>query len=45
LSGGRNIWLAHCYSNDMHTARQDALRAGRKIRIGYSTPKEGAVFH
>jgi spermidine/putrescine transport system substrate-binding protein len=39
-----NIWLAHGYSNDMHTARQDALRAGRKFSIGYSTPKEGAVF-
>ena len=39
-----NIWLAHGYSNDMHTARQDALRAGRKFEIGYSTPKEGAVF-
>lgn len=39
-----NIWLAHGYSNDMHTARQDALKAGRKFEIGYSTPKEGAVF-
>jgi spermidine/putrescine transport system substrate-binding protein len=39
-----NIWLAHGYSNDMHTARQDALRARRKFEIGYSTPKEGAVF-
>jgi spermidine/putrescine transport system substrate-binding protein len=39
-----NIWLAHGYSNDMHTARQDALRAGRKFNIAYSTPKEGAVF-
>ena len=39
-----NIWLAHGYSNDMHTARQDALKAGRKFSIGYSTPKEGAVF-
>ncbi len=39
-----NIWLAHGYSNDMHTARQDALRAGRKFSIAYSTPKEGAVF-
>jgi len=39
-----NIWLSHGYSNDMHTARQDALRAGRKFSIGYSTPKEGAVF-
>ena len=39
-----NIWLAHGYSNDMHTARQDALKAGRKFTIGYSTPKEGAVF-
>ena len=39
-----NIWLAHGYSNDMHTARQDALKAGRKFNIAYSTPKEGAVF-
>ena len=39
-----NIWLAHGYSNDMHTARQDALKAARKFEIGYSTPKEGAVF-
>ncbi len=39
-----NIWLAHGYSNDMHTARQDALKAGRKFTISYSTPKEGAVF-
>jgi spermidine/putrescine transport system substrate-binding protein len=39
-----NIWLAHGYSNDMHTARQDALKAGRKFSIAYSTPKEGAVF-
>ena len=39
-----NIWLAHGYSNDMHTARQDALKTGRKFEIGYSTPKEGAVF-
>lgn len=39
-----NIWLAHGYSNDMYTARQDALKAGRKFTIGYSTPKEGAVF-
>ncbi len=28
----------------MHTARQDALKAGRKFSIAYSTPKEGAVF-
>ena len=39
-----NIWLAHGYSNDMHTARQDALKARRKFSIAYSTPKEGAVF-
>jgi spermidine/putrescine transport system substrate-binding protein len=39
-----NIWLAHGYSNDMHTARQDALKANRKFSVGYSTPKEGAVF-
>ncbi len=28
----------------MHTARQDALKAGRKFEVAYSTPKEGAVF-
>lgn len=36
-----NIWLAHGYSNDMHTARQDALKAGRKFEIAYTAPKEG----
>ena len=39
-----NIWLAHGYSNDMFQAQQDAAKAGRKFTIGYSTPKEGAVF-
>ncbi len=39
-----NIWVAHGYSNDMFTAQQDARKAGRKFTIGFSTPKEGAVF-
>lgn len=39
-----NIWLAHGYSNDFFTAQQDARNAGRKFAIGYSIPKEGAVF-
>jgi spermidine/putrescine transport system substrate-binding protein len=39
-----NIWLAHGYSNDFYTAQQDARRAGRKFTIGFTTPKEGAVF-
>lgn len=39
-----NIWLAHGYSNDFFTAQQDAAKAGRPFAIGYSTPKEGAVF-
>ena len=39
-----NIWVALGYSNDMYTAREDARKAGRKFSIGYSTPKEGAVF-
>jgi spermidine/putrescine transport system substrate-binding protein len=39
-----NIWLAHGYSNDMYTAQQDALKAGRPFRIMFATPKEGAVF-
>jgi spermidine/putrescine transport system substrate-binding protein len=39
-----NIWLAHGYSNDFFTAQQDAAKAGRPFSIGYSTPKEGAVF-
>jgi spermidine/putrescine transport system substrate-binding protein len=39
-----NIWLAHGYSNDMFTAQQDARAAGRKFSIGWSTPREGAVF-
>ena len=39
-----NIWLVQGYSNDLYTAQQDAKKAGRKFTIGYSTPKEGAVF-
>jgi spermidine/putrescine transport system substrate-binding protein len=39
-----NIWLAHGYSNDFFTAQQDARSAGRKFSVGYSIPKEGAVF-
>lgn len=39
-----NIWVAHGYSNDFYTAQQDAKAAGRPFTIGYSTPKEGAVF-
>jgi len=39
-----NIWLAHGYSNDFFTAQQDAAKAGRRFSVGYSTPKEGAVF-
>jgi spermidine/putrescine transport system substrate-binding protein len=39
-----NIWLAHGYSNDFYTAQQDARAAGRKFAIGFTTPKEGAVF-
>ena len=39
-----NIWLAHGYSNDFYTAQQDAKKAHRPFSIGYSTPKEGAVF-
>lgn len=39
-----NIWLAHGYSNDFFTAQQDAARARRPFSIGYSIPKEGAVF-
>jgi spermidine/putrescine transport system substrate-binding protein len=39
-----NIWLAHGYSNDFFTAQQDARNAGRKFSIGFSIPKEGAVF-
>jgi spermidine/putrescine transport system substrate-binding protein len=27
-----NIWLAHGYSNDMHTARQDALKSRAQIQ-------------
>ncbi len=39
-----NIWLAHGYSNDFYTAQQDARKAARPFAIGFSTPKEGAVF-
>lgn len=39
-----NIWLAHGYSNDMFQAALDAEKAGRPFRIGYATPKEGAVL-
>jgi spermidine/putrescine transport system substrate-binding protein len=39
-----NIRLAHGYSNDFFTAQQDARNAGRKFSIGFSIPKEGAVF-
>jgi len=39
-----NIWLAHGYSNDMFQAAQDARKARRPFRIGYATPREGAVL-
>jgi spermidine/putrescine transport system substrate-binding protein len=39
-----NIWLAQGYSNDFFTAQQDAAKAGRRFTVGYSIPKEGAVF-
>lgn len=39
-----NIWLAHGYSNDFYTAQQDARGAARPFAIGFTTPKEGAVF-
>jgi spermidine/putrescine transport system substrate-binding protein len=39
-----NIWLAHGYSNDFFTAQQDAHDAGRTFTVGFTTPKEGAVF-
>ncbi|SFN99876.1 polyamine ABC transporter substrate-binding protein [Nitrosospira briensis] len=39
-----NLWLAHGYSNDMFQAALDAKRTGRRFKIGYSTPKEGAVL-
>jgi spermidine/putrescine transport system substrate-binding protein len=39
-----NIWLAHGYSNDMYTAQQDAIKAGRRFTIGFTAPREGAVF-
>ena len=39
-----NIWLAHGYSNDFFTAREDARAAGRRFTIDFTTPKEGAVF-
>jgi len=38
------IWLAHGYSNDFFTAQLDARNAGRRFSIGFSIPKEGAVF-
>lgn len=43
LTIGR-IWLAHGYSNDFFQAQQDAQDAQRPFHIGFSTPKEGAVF-
>ena len=39
-----NIWLAHGYSNDFFTAQQDARAAGRRFTIGFTMPREGAVF-
>jgi len=39
-----NIWVAHGYSNDMYRASEDARAAGRPFRIGFTTPKEGAVL-
>jgi spermidine/putrescine transport system substrate-binding protein len=39
-----NVWVAHGYSNDLYTAQQDAKSAGRNFAIGFSTPREGAVF-
>ncbi len=39
-----NIWVAHGYSNDMFRAREDAKAARRPFTIGFTTPKEGAVF-
>ncbi|MFI4981066.1 MAG: PotD/PotF family extracellular solute-binding protein, partial [Nevskiales bacterium] len=39
-----NIWVAHGYSNDMWRAQQDALAAHRPFKIGFATPKEGAVL-
>jgi spermidine/putrescine transport system substrate-binding protein len=39
-----NIWVAHGYSNDMFRAREDARTAGRPFRIGFATPREGAVL-
>ncbi len=38
------IWVAHGYSNDMWRAQQDAAAAKRPFRIGFATPKEGAVL-
>jgi len=38
------LWVAHGYSNDMWRAQQDAAAAGRPFRIGFGTPKEGAVL-
>lgn len=38
------IWLAHGYSNDFFQANMRAKEEKRKYSIGYSVPKEGAVF-
>ena len=38
------LWVAHGYSNDMYRAQQDAAAAQRPFRIGFATPKEGAVL-
>lgn len=39
-----NIWVAHGYSNDMYRAAEDAHKAGRPFRLGWTTPREGAVL-
>lgn len=39
-----SIWVAHGYSNDMYRAQQDAQAAKLPFRIGFTTPKEGAVL-
>lgn len=38
------VWVAHGYSNDMWRAQQDTAAAKRPFRIGFATPKEGAVL-
>lgn len=38
------IWVAHGYSSDMYRARADASLANRPFHIGFSIPREGAVF-